>query len=607
MKRRVIAIMLCLCAVLPLLPETALAADADTDREARLYQLLLDGIRDKKGLDGKSYIDLSELGLFNEAGSADLNILSAVFSRVLYDHPELYYFTECYNTVPTNGPYVLGLRPVYANIAQDSGAQARFDAAVSTALEQIEGLTEPLEQILALYNYMIRTTAYLYEATALKPPVDLCTTEPKEAWTAYGALVTGDTVCKGYAMAWKVLMDRIGIPCLIVCKGDRTHLWNMVQLDGQWYHIDLDSGNGNLPVLRGRCTYRDFLVTDTDMSKHESWFIAGYGTCPDCTDERFSTGWLFRQEDVFYPMYRDKSGQYYYVRQINTKTAKLCYGPLSGKGRDIAGLSPYTVPWDSGYRISSGMVWAEDCLYYVSSDLELMRYRLSDGESVSLGGIPFAPQATVDGRYDERYDGVSLLFDAHSGVLSAKSRSRRTELKTWQIAMPQIEFEDVTSEDYFFQPVQWALERGIANGTSETTFSPAEICSCAQIITFLWRAEGSPEPKTTVAVSGVSPDDYYYKAVLWAAENDMFSRDAFSPSAPCTRAMAVEFIWKQAGQPSASGGGFTDVLSSASYAQAVAWALSEGITNGTGSNTFSPDANCTRGQIVTFIYRAFAE
>lgn len=612
MKRRLIVIVLCLCAVLSFLPGEALAASGDVKREAQLYQLLLEGIRDKKGLDGKSYIDISELSLSNEDGSPDRDMLWKVFDRVFYDHPELYYLTEGYFRVHGNTSYVLGIRPMYADVAQDSEAQAQFDAAVDTALAQIEGLTDPVEQMLALYNHLIRTTAYNYDVA-----VDQRDNAPKEAWTAYGALVTGDTVCKGYAMAWKVLMDRIGIPCLVVCKGDKSHLWNMVELDGKWYHIDVNRGNNNIPVLRGRCTYADFLVTDDDMSKHESWFVPGtsyrdvahYDTYPDCTDTKFSTGWLFRESSIFYPVYRDNSGGYYYVRHINAKTAKLCYGPLSGKGKEITGLSPYTVPWGSGYRISGGMVWAEGCLYYVSSDLELMRYRLSDDESVSLGSIPFAPQATEDGHYDEKYDGVSLLFDARSGVLSAQSRSRGTDLKTWQIASPRIEFDDVTPDDYFSQPVLWAVENGITNGTSKTVFSPTQTCSRAQIIAFLWRSVGSPEPKTAPAVSDVRPDDYYYKAVLWAAENSMFSGDVFSPGAPCTRAMAVEFIWKQAGQPSAGGGGggFTDVPPGASYAQAVAWAVDNGVAYGTGKTTFSPDANCSRGQIVTFLYRAFAE
>ncbi|MDE6455734.1 MAG: S-layer homology domain-containing protein, partial [Dysosmobacter sp.] len=296
-----------------------------------------------------------------------------------------------------------------------------------------------------------------------------------------------------------------------------------------------------------------------------------------------------------------------YIKYVNVNTAKLYCGPLSVGGQEIAVLSPYTVFWDSGNLISSGVVWAEDCLYYVSTELELISYRLSDRESVSLGRIQFIPQSTADRHYDQSRDGISLLFDTHSGVLSAQSRNRGTDLGTWQIALPKMEFEDVTPEDYFFRPVQWAVEKGIAVGTSKTAFSPAQTCSRAQIITFLWRAMGSPEPRTAATVIDVKSDDYYYKAVLWAAENNMFSGDVFFPNTPCTRAMAVEFIWKQAGRPSASGCKFIDVPSSASYAQAVAWAISNGVTYGTSNTTFSPDANCTREQIITFLYRAFAE
>ncbi|MDE7324865.1 MAG: hypothetical protein K2N63_01065 [Lachnospiraceae bacterium] len=440
MKKRFIVIILCLCAVLSLMPKEVLATDGAAEREARLYQLLLEGIRDKKGLDGKSYIDISELGISNEDGSPDRDMLWTVFDRVFYDHPEMYYLMEGYSRVHGNTSYVLGIRPMYADIAQDADAQIRFDAAVNTALAQTEGLTDPVEQMLALYNYLIRTTAYNYDVA-----IGQRDNAPKEAWTAYGALVTGDTVCKGYAMAWKVLMDRIGVFCLVVCKGDKSHLWNMVWVDGEWYHIDVNRGNNNVPVLRGRCTYTDFLVTDDIMIKHKSWFVPGtsyrdvgyYDMFPACIDQRFSTRWLFRQENIFYPMYHDKFGQYYYIQHKNAKTAKLCCGSLSGKEKEIADLSPYTVPFGSGYRISGGVVWAEGCLYYVSMELELMRYRLSDGESISLGSIPFIPQDTKDQSFDKRYDGVSLLFDAHSGVLSAQSRNQGIELKTWQIAQPQ--------------------------------------------------------------------------------------------------------------------------------------------------------------------------
>ena len=163
-------------------------------------------------------------------------------------------------------------------------------------------------------------------------------------------------------------------------------------------------------------------------------------------------------------------------------------------------------------------------------------------------------------------------------------------------------FTDVAAGTYYAYPVAWAVENNITSGTSSTTFSPDETCTRAQIITFLWRAAGSPEPENPSAFTDVKADAYYTQAVAWAAENDMASGDTFSPDAPCTRLMAVEFMWKQAGSPSAAAADFTDVSSNA-----VNWAVETGVTSGTSATTFSPDETCTRAQIVTFLYRAFAE
>lgn len=162
-------------------------------------------------------------------------------------------------------------------------------------------------------------------------------------------------------------------------------------------------------------------------------------------------------------------------------------------------------------------------------------------------------------------------------------------------------FADVSADAYYAAPVEWAVAQSITSGTSDTTFSPDDTCTKAQIITFLWRAAGSPEPQSAVAFSDVAADAYYAKATAWAAENGMAEGSTFDPEAPCTRLMAVEFMWKQAGSPGAAQASFADVSS-----DAVNWALEQGVTSGTSDTTFSPDDTCTRGQIVTFLYRAFA-
>ena len=169
-------------------------------------------------------------------------------------------------------------------------------------------------------------------------------------------------------------------------------------------------------------------------------------------------------------------------------------------------------------------------------------------------------------------------------------------------------FNDVKPGDYFYDAVNWAVEKGITTGTSATTFSPNASCTRAQIVTFLWRASGSPEPKTASnPFTDVAANAYYCKAVLWAVENGIttgISATTFSPDAPCTRAQGVTFLWRANGSKAAStAASFTDVASDAYYAPAVAWAAEQNVTGGVGNGLFSSDTTCTRAQIVSMLYR----
>lgn len=168
-------------------------------------------------------------------------------------------------------------------------------------------------------------------------------------------------------------------------------------------------------------------------------------------------------------------------------------------------------------------------------------------------------------------------------------------------------FHDVTRFDYFYDAVKWAVDHDITSGTGRFTFSPNAACTRAQTVTFLWRAAGSPRPVSTVnPFTDVHYGDYFYQAVLWAVENGITmgtSATTFSPDATVTRAQVVTFLWRANGQPAAWNSGFTDVSADAYYAKAVAWAVQNGITTGTGFGVFSADAACTRAQIVTFLYR----
>ena len=169
-------------------------------------------------------------------------------------------------------------------------------------------------------------------------------------------------------------------------------------------------------------------------------------------------------------------------------------------------------------------------------------------------------------------------------------------------------FVDVATGSYYEDAVDWAVENGITQGTDDTHFSPDGICTRAQAVTFLWRAAGSPAPKTnTMPFTDVNAGSYYYDAVLWAVENGITegtSDTTFSPNMTCSRAQIVTFLWRSEKSPAAGSlNPFADVKSSAYYADAVLWAVKENITKGTTNTTFSPDADCTRAQIVTFLWR----
>ena len=172
-------------------------------------------------------------------------------------------------------------------------------------------------------------------------------------------------------------------------------------------------------------------------------------------------------------------------------------------------------------------------------------------------------------------------------------------------------FYDVPNNAYYFGAVKWAVENGITGGVGSNLFAPNDDCTRAQIVTFLWRTAGSPEPKSMSTFADVPADAYYAKAVAWAVENGITTgtgNGLFSPDAACTRAQAVTFLWRAAGSPEPrSVGTFADVPADAYYAKAVAWAVENGITTGTGSDKFSPDDTCTRAQIVTFLFRAYQD
>ena len=173
---------------------------------------------------------------------------------------------------------------------------------------------------------------------------------------------------------------------------------------------------------------------------------------------------------------------------------------------------------------------------------------------------------------------------------------------------PEKLFADVSAEEYYYEAVKWASENGVTGGIGENLFGANLPCTRAQIVTFLWRAAGSPEPKGMSGFVDVSADAYYAKAVAWAVEEGIVSGTSattFSPDAVCTRAQSVAFLYRAFGEKVNKAAGFSDVSADAYYADAVAWAVKNGVASGIGGGLFAPDQDCARGQIVAFLYRAY--
>lgn len=231
------------------------------------------------------------------------------------------------------------------------------------------------------------------------------------------------------------------------------------------------------------------------------------------------------------------------------------------------------------------------------------------GDAVTVTVTPDAGYQLDKLTVTDKNGNVLKLTDKGDGKYSFTMPDGKVEVKA--VFAKKVEtspFDDVSADAYYNKAVQWAQEKGITDGISSNLFGPKQPCTRSQIVTFLWRAAGSPEPKGTAAgMTDVVPGSYYAKAVAWAVENGITTGTAegtFSPDATCTRAQAVTFLARAQNAKATGKTAFSDVPADSYFADAVAWAQANGVTTGTSETTFSPDSDCTRAQIVTFLYRA---
>ena len=233
----------------------------------------------------------------------------------------------------------------------------------------------------------------------------------------------------------------------------------------------------------------------------------------------------------------------------------------------------------------------------------------SKGSTVTITVKPDSGYQLDDLTVIDKNGNELKLTDKGNGKYTFTMPASKVEVNATFVKEVEISpFSDVSTSAYYYEAVKWAQEKGITGGIGNGLFGPNQPCTRAQIVTFLWRAAGSPEPKSMSSFSDVSADSYYAKAVAWAVENGITTGTGdgkFSPDATCTRAQSVTFLFRAIGKLVDSKAEFSDVLTDSYYANAVAWAVENGVTNGIGDGLFGPDNSCTRAQIVTFLFRAY--
>ena len=279
-----------------------------------------------------------------------------------------------------------------------------------------------------------------------------------------------------------------------------------------------------------------------------------------------------------------------YAPTFHTGTLTIANRPSSGGG---AVTYPVSIP----DKVENGSV---------SSDVK----NASKGSTVTItikpeDGFKLANLTVID------KDGNKLeIADKGDGKYTFIMPAGKVEVKaSFTKEVETSPFADVATDAYYYEAVKWAAEQGITGGTGSGLFSPDYTCTRAQIVTFLWRAAGSPEPKAMSGFSDVPENSYYAKAVAWAVENGITvgtSSTTFSPEATCTRAQSVTFLFRAAKASADGTPAFSDVTANAYYAEAVKWATDNGITNGIGGGLFGSNNDCTRAQIVTFLWRLYA-
>ncbi|MGX8698925.1 MAG: S-layer homology domain-containing protein, partial [bacterium] len=469
-------------------------------------------------------------------------------------------------------------------------AVTELEEAVSAALTVVQPGMDDLAKALVLHDYLCQNVAYDDENYQND-------TVPTQSYTAYGALVRGKAVCEGYARAYSLLLSRCGIPNRIVSSTTMYHTWNQIQLEGSWYHVDV-TWDDPVPDTPGSARHTFFLLSDTGIAdaerRHENW--TGGETC---SDTRYDSGAFWSATDAPIP-FTDGNTCWTVAGEGSYKEARIRLirrDWRTGATSPAASASAYWPVWGGtnsywlGYY--SGLVQWDNRLLF-NDTTHIFAY---DPAEESLETV-----YTYAGGEGHLYGLASYGEEVY--YLLKRDPNREGTLYPCALTRkyPYNPFRDVYTGDYFAPAVLWAVENGVTQGTSASTFSPSDTCTRAQVVTFLWRAMGCPAPASGEnPFADVPAGSYYYDAVLWAVERGIVqgtAPDRFSPKDTCTYAHILTFLWRtMTGHERSAYGRW--------YDEPADWAASHRLTGDAVRPALSDP--CPRADVVYFLWKELAE
>ena len=395
------------------------------------------------------------------------------------------------------------------------------------------------------------------------------------------------------ATSVKMLLQVEGKDEQDVAEADRTAIQaatagkQRLYLDAQvWFNLD----NGEYKTRSETKTVLELIVPFDMSGKYNLGVYRYHGNKAESFQQTQKNG--SHKDGQFY-----LDGNYIHIFASKFSTYAIAYTTSSGGGTSSGGSS-------------SGSSYGVDVPAKTEGgSVTVSPKSASKGSTVTITVTPDQGYALKDLTVTDK-DGKQVKLTEKDGKYTFTMPDGKVSVQaSFAKEAPAQSFTDVPATAYYYDAVQWAAEQGITGGVGDGRFAPEQGCTRGQIVTFLWRAAGSPEPKALSTYSDVPADAYYAKAVAWAVENGITvgtSETTFSPDMTCTRAHGVTFLYRAAkAEPTAASTAFTDVDANAYYASAVNWAVENGITNGVSSTLFGPNGTCTRAQIVTFLYRAY--